>query len=64
MNHLFIIGNGFDLAHGLKTKYEQFLLWYLNNAHIKVNETKDYSDDLLMDKTEHDHPNHKHLATR
>ena len=30
MNKLFIIGNGFDLAHGLKTKYSDFLLWYLN----------------------------------
>lgn len=29
MNRLIIIGNGFDLAHGLKTKYEDFLLWYL-----------------------------------
>ncbi|PCJ66906.1 MAG: hypothetical protein COA58_05490 [Bacteroidetes bacterium] len=26
MNTLFIIGNGFDLAHGLKTRYEDFIL--------------------------------------
>lgn len=26
-NKLFIIGNGFDLSLGLKTKYEDFLLW-------------------------------------
>ncbi|PKR80375.1 hypothetical protein CW751_09895 [Brumimicrobium salinarum] len=31
MNRLIIIGNGFDLAHGLKTKYEDFLLWYLKS---------------------------------
>lgn len=31
-NKLFIIGNGFDLAHGLKTKYEDFLLWYLQKV--------------------------------
>jgi hypothetical protein len=29
MNRLIIIGNGFDLAHCLATKYEDFLLWYL-----------------------------------
>jgi hypothetical protein len=25
VNKLFIIGNGFDLAHGLKTKYNDFI---------------------------------------
>lgn len=30
MNHLYILGNGFDLAHGLKTSYRDFVLWYLN----------------------------------
>jgi len=29
MNRLIIIGNGFDIAHGVKSKYEDFLLWYL-----------------------------------
>ena len=28
MNRIIIIGNGFDLAHGLKTKYEDFIDWY------------------------------------
>lgn len=28
MNRLILIGNGFDLAHGLKTKYEHFIDWY------------------------------------
>ncbi len=32
MNKLLIIGNGFDLAHGLKTSYNHFLLWYLDQA--------------------------------
>lgn len=31
VNKLLIIGNGFDLAQGLKTKYEDFLFWYLKN---------------------------------
>lgn len=28
MNRLVIIGNGFDLAHNLETKYENFIYWY------------------------------------
>ena len=28
MNRIVLIGNGFDLAHGLKTKYEDFINWY------------------------------------
>jgi len=36
MNKLVIIGNGFDLAHGLKTSYKDFIIWYLN----KVNSSK------------------------
>jgi hypothetical protein len=26
MNRIIIVGNGFDLAHGLKTKYEDFII--------------------------------------
>ena len=28
MNRLVLIGNGFDLAHGLNTSYKHFILWY------------------------------------
>ena len=28
MNRVIIVGNGFDLAHNLKTKYEDFIKWY------------------------------------
>ena len=28
MNRVIIVGNGFDLAHNLKTKYENFINWY------------------------------------
>ena len=28
MNRLVLIGNGFDLAHGLKTSYADFIKWY------------------------------------
>lgn len=38
MNKIFIIGNGFDLAHGLKTRYSDFLLWYINRMIRKFRE--------------------------
>lgn len=41
MNKLVIIGNGFDLAHGLKTSYKDFVLWYIN----KKFKTKDRHED-------------------
>lgn len=28
MNRIVLIGNGFDLAHGLPTRYEDFINWY------------------------------------
>ena len=28
MNRIVLIGNGFDLAHGLKTSYQEFIDWY------------------------------------
>ena len=28
MNRIVLIGNGFDLAHGLSTRYEDFINWY------------------------------------
>ncbi len=40
MNKLVIIGNGFDLAHGLKTKYSDFVLWYLNKRFEEQNTPK------------------------
>ncbi|WP_449388787.1 AbiH family protein [Chryseobacterium lineare] len=39
MNRLVIIGNGFDLAHGLPTSYGSFLNWIWKNiGQIKTNE--------------------------
>lgn len=32
MSNLYIIGNGFDRAHGLKTEYKHFRTYLLNNA--------------------------------
>lgn len=48
MNRLVIIGNGFDLAHGLKTSYADFLEWYKRDyiAHLKGNFISQYDDGL------------------
>ena len=32
MNRLILIGNGFDLAHGLKTSYSDFIKWYFEKC--------------------------------
>ncbi len=49
MNKLVIIGNGFDLAHELETKYEDFLVWYVNQS-ISYNQSSKYQE--LIDFTE------------
>ncbi|WP_339835853.1 AbiH family protein [uncultured Flavobacterium sp.] len=44
MNRLILIGNGFDLAHNLKTSYSDFLCWYINDvleSFFKDNSHKD-----------------------
>lgn len=44
MNKLIIIGNGFDLAHGLPTSYEDFILWCLKISYKEFkHETTSYS---------------------
>lgn len=39
MNRLIIIGNGFDLAHGIKTSYHDFILHYLKSCLLKCLES-------------------------
>ncbi|MBS4059217.1 MAG: hypothetical protein KG029_02340 [Bacteroidetes bacterium] len=50
MNKLLIIGNGFDLAHGLETRYADFMLWYMNKAFLahmdSIRENK-FEDELI-----------------
>lgn len=54
MNRLVIIGNGFDLAHGLKTSYNDFIRWYLDSfiKHFFENELLEYKDELLFFRRE------------
>ena len=50
MNRIVIIGNGFDISHGLKTRYEDFLLDYLIESieKAKESETGTYEDRLVI----------------
>lgn len=54
MNHVYLIGNGFDIAHKLDSSYSDFLLWYLQRLWsdlfaIRSTSSGDYlhSDDLV-----------------
>ena len=48
MNRLFIIGNGFDLAHGLPTSYKHFIDDYWKTiCDTKGSKKISYSDDLV-----------------
>ena len=49
MNRIILIGNGFDLAHGLKTSYKDFIDWFWEETtkKIKVRIGKNYEDDFL-----------------
>ena len=48
MNRLIIIGNGFDMAHGLKTSYMDFIDWYwAQRVNTFANNTTKVSKDSL-----------------
>lgn len=57
INRLILVGNGFDLAHRMKTKYSDFILWYFQKCwenaiqtHVrntKFPEENIYSNELI-----------------
>lgn len=48
MNRLVLIGNGFDIAHGLQTSYKNFIYWYLNQwGYCLLNSTRREESDGL-----------------
>lgn len=50
MNRLVIIGNGFDMAHGLKTSYVDFINWYWEQRlHALLTESTPVSKDCLCE---------------
>ena len=42
MNRVIIVGNGFDLAHGLRTKYEDFINWYWDKWYEKAHRSLNF----------------------
>lgn len=50
MNRLIIIGNGFDLAHGLKTSYCDFISNYLVEVLNEFYQNQEYVDELIQIK--------------
>ena len=46
-NKLILVGNGFDLAHGLRTKYKHFVDWYIWKALKVYSDSGHYLDPLL-----------------
>lgn len=50
MNRLVIIGNGFDMAHGLKTSYMDFINWYWEQRlSALLTENTSVSKDILCE---------------
>ena len=47
MNRLILIGNGFDLAHGMATQYGDFMQDYIFNAFGLASKLNFYEDDLI-----------------
>jgi hypothetical protein len=56
MNRLILIGNGFDLAHGMKTSYNDFILWYFKESFQKAFESREYYDSLIHITTRNSNP--------
>lgn len=52
MNRLIIIGNGFDLAHRMKTSYNDFIKSYLKDCFYIANLERKYEDALISIQAE------------
>lgn len=59
ITNLFLVGNGFDIAHGLKSSFKDFLISYLSEG-IKscIQLGKEYSDDNMSLNNTRLPPNH------
>ena len=47
MNRIILIGNGFDLAHGLPTSYRHFMDWYWRQRFLRLPKGSYVSSDGL-----------------
>jgi hypothetical protein len=56
MNRIILVGNGFDLAHGLNTSYKDFINYYLESVFKRFREQHfRYSDPLISIQSKHYH---------
>lgn len=53
MNRLILIGNGFDLAHSMKTSYKDFILDYLSSSFEIASNNLEYIDDIITVMNNH-----------
>lgn len=47
INRLVLIGNGFDLAHNLNTRYNDFIIWYVTTCLETAEKDGEYKDCLI-----------------
>jgi hypothetical protein len=64
MNRIILIGNGFDLAHGLKTSYKDFIEWFWEIKATKINKCRErkFEDDDIVIESGDWHPLPKNIA--
>jgi hypothetical protein len=55
MNQLVILGNGFDLAHKLKTRYYDFIDWYVGKIIDKLILHNNFDDNLISISKKNQH---------
>lgn len=57
MNRIILIGNGFDLAHGLPTSYKDFIVWYWAQFMGQLGKCEgcEYNDGLCYIKLKNDY---------
>lgn len=53
MNRLILIGNGFDLAHNMRTKYSDFLFFYMRSCFLKARQNGEFDDELVFIRQRH-----------
>jgi hypothetical protein len=56
MRKIILIGNGFDLAHGMETSYVHFIEWYLKNVINKFAWGTEYKGSMINLKSEVGNP--------
>jgi hypothetical protein len=49
MNRIILIGNGFDLAHGLKTSYKHFIDWFWEKEKTKISDKINWNNEIISD---------------